>query len=211
MSSPFNVLFPEIWSMLHRELMTPIDARDRVALQRTCKAAHCLDPGLILAPRWLSTWEEDIKEEDIPRCNNLLLDFLRQIDQQMIFDWCPIPEYIRFYDRDESDPDDYDGILMEWRLVKENKKLDIPEIHGFLWYQPANVCSTWLIHVATEEDCNIAMDDSAITLEDLFSEYPKLCLCKPEDIVHAATMSGELEYLFKRGPIPRQRYHSHIL
>jgi hypothetical protein len=50
--NPFDVLLPEIWALIRGHLQTSLNARDRVSLQRTCKAAARLDGGVILAPAW---------------------------------------------------------------------------------------------------------------------------------------------------------------
>jgi hypothetical protein len=50
--NPFPILLPELWVLIRSHLCTRWDARSRVRLQRVCKAARALDPGLILAVGW---------------------------------------------------------------------------------------------------------------------------------------------------------------
>jgi hypothetical protein len=54
LANPFDYLFPELWGLVRGLLSHPWDGRGRVSLQRTCRAAHGLDPGLHLAPEWAS-------------------------------------------------------------------------------------------------------------------------------------------------------------
>lgn len=50
--NPFDVLLPELWVLVRGHLHSQWGCWDRVALQRTCKEAHRLDPGLILPKAW---------------------------------------------------------------------------------------------------------------------------------------------------------------
>ena len=54
-TNPFTVLLPDNWKIIRSHLMKDFDSRDCVALQRTCKAAYAMDPGLLWAPFWRSS------------------------------------------------------------------------------------------------------------------------------------------------------------
>jgi hypothetical protein len=142
----FHILFPEIWAKIHLELVTPLDARDRVSLQRTCKAAHALDPGLILAPIWRDAWNKAGEEEGMvfradarvhvmtrakkrrrtqrtERRYAVLLTFLAQLDQQRVFDWCPQEPRVIYciYSMDKGP--EWDGFALDWTLVQGREEL----------------------------------------------------------------------------------------
>jgi hypothetical protein len=65
--NPFEVLLPELWKLIRVHLTTQWSARYRVHLQRTCKEAHRLDPGLIVAHGWRKLLEEIEREAPTPR------------------------------------------------------------------------------------------------------------------------------------------------
>jgi hypothetical protein len=151
----FQILFPDIWAKIHLELVTPLDARDRVSLQRTCKAAHALDPGLILAPKWREVWntEEAVTRTQVTtrrmqrygRRNEqrhaMLLQFLTQLDQQGVFDWCPPVLRISFY-WDEGPR--CDGIYIYWPLRPDQREREYLETLSIA-YEPQNRYFQWIL------------------------------------------------------------------
>jgi hypothetical protein len=177
MSSIFRVLFPEIWAMIHRELVTPLDARARVSLQRTCRAAHALDPGLILAPLWLAAWAEETHGR-----TSTLFECLTQLDRLAVFDWCPLPERGNFLNWDEENPEYADGIFLEWTMRKETKVY--PCIVATLDYErytdersgAKKVQWSFSFFIGEDyDDLRLCNDALAETLEELLLRYPRLC------------------------------------
>lgn len=73
---PFQVLLPELWGHIRSYLSTNIDARDRLRLQRTCRAAYKLDPGRILAPGWMHLFEITKSESLITAWNKALQEII---------------------------------------------------------------------------------------------------------------------------------------
>jgi hypothetical protein len=65
--NPFEILLPELWGLIRDHLTTQWGARHRVHLQRTCKEAHRLDPGLIVAHGWRKLLEEIERDAPTPR------------------------------------------------------------------------------------------------------------------------------------------------
>jgi hypothetical protein len=57
--NPFHVLLPENWQVIVSFLNHPWDARDCVALQRTCRAAAALFTGPMWGPMWFSSRDPD--------------------------------------------------------------------------------------------------------------------------------------------------------
>jgi hypothetical protein len=185
----FHILFPEIWAKIHQELVTPLDARDRVSLQRTCKAAHALDPGLLLAPKWHEAWNTvmDVEKGVITRNmkrhrqarsehkHSILLHFLTQLDRQRVFEWFPPPAGLFFYRYKIGLGDWHDGIALDWNLL--------PSITGLLRYAPGpDALPPWelQVHVWNDDDgfmsplyfCNEPR--SALSLAGLLEIHPRL-------------------------------------
>lgn len=55
---PFDVLPTELWHEIRRFLADEYDTRDLVRLQRTCRAAHALKKGDLMAPFWSQAWKQ---------------------------------------------------------------------------------------------------------------------------------------------------------
>jgi hypothetical protein len=177
----FKCLFPEIWAILHGELVTPLDARDRVSLQRTCRAAHALDPGLILAPRWLEAWHRESADGHgrIP----ILLEFLKQLDRQRVFDWCPPTPRLDFFNWYDGDlPEDNQAVFLDWTLVPELKQTkhtrEVHRITGSLTCESWNGSYRWTLELFWGDYEPLGMFEAtgdSPTLEELLTNHPRLC------------------------------------
>lgn len=174
----FTVLLPEIWAIIHRYIVTPLDARSRVDLQRTCKAAYALDEGLILASQWLEVWNTETHGRSA-----ILFECLKQMDRCRVFDWCPLPHKLKFLGWNERYPDASQGIFLEWTLREEKRDKDnrlvLPRVFYTLDYR---LCNDNLFQMSLSvfigEDYSYLKNffttcDSAI-MEDLLVHYPRL-------------------------------------
>jgi hypothetical protein len=182
----FALVPREIWAILHGELVTSLDARSRVNLQRTCKAAHALDPGLILAPAWLDAWHQESTggHGRIP----LLLEVLKQVDCQRIFDWCPPTSKIGFYViYDEENDCDIHGVSLDWvlRPPRKNKNgvLDWM-LTGSLSCQLLDESFRWTLDLYNEDGLSYEIFDEtgeSAVLEEILANHPRLCHDIPQE------------------------------
>lgn len=128
---PFPVLLPELWELIRVELLTDTnDASSCVALQRTCKAAYRLKPGLILTPIWHRMWAASA-----PHFQEMSLHMLRALTNANIFkeDWFPLVGTVAL--SPETD-DCYAAVYVAWRLT--------PYICVYLSYSPGkDVRDVW--------------------------------------------------------------------
>jgi hypothetical protein len=91
--NPFDVLLPELWALIRDHLQTQWNGRSRVALQRVCKAAAALDPGIILAPAWQeihTILQRDVSPPVFWQRQIDLWDAMAEIDKSRLLEaeWC---------------------------------------------------------------------------------------------------------------------------
>lgn len=191
---PFQVLLPEIWTQIRNYLTTDIDARDRLCLQRTCKAAYKLDPGAIYAPGWARLFQLAKKE---PRTSAWRLKIhiykaLQEITKSHLLDrrWFVMPR-IFDYDMYSNGEDNYNNeiiIVLDWEFEEKlitTLTYDTGEDHR------------WQLAVCYDDlpvsaELRLNMD----SLEDLLHAAPTLGFGVDLEKVHAWADSPDFADLF---------------
>jgi hypothetical protein len=190
-ANPFLALLPEIWAIIHRFIVTWSDAESRVALQRTCKAAYSIDPGLILASGWLLPWDE--ADKSIER-KIAVLGMLREMTQNGLWQrsWFPSPDHINFEEwsySDEEVPNRW-YLLLKWDLT--------PLAEAYLDYDPSEPPENrWTLEVEYVTNGTVLFV-RATTLKKLLKACPMLCFGVSEELLHIRASENDLESLFVR-------------
>lgn len=185
MSNPFLVLMPELWATVHALLVTPWDAVPRVALQRTCKAAHALDPGLILAPHWRALWQASGID---PEKKIAMLTILHSVHTNQLFEepWCPVPDSIRFC----CGADDADWYTrFTWRTASSMQ-------HTVLDYYPYYIDNRWAVGIKRTKQTDWDVSVMAHTLPLLLLKCPMLCFGVSDHLFELRAAANDLKSLF---------------
>jgi len=200
-SNPFEIILPELWQLIRDETETFDDATTRVQLQRTCRAAHALDPGLILADMWddLIQQREDRKQH--------VLDMLKEVDAARLFEQ-PWFEFTFEGEFSDNDPTDMEGLLSdEWSI---DFRWDLPCNSWFyLMYQPEHPLIRWTIQMETRASNAIGVALSTSTLVELLTMCPILCFGASEHVMNTHIMDDDLISLFVRKAYRRKNLISH--
>jgi hypothetical protein len=198
--NPFGVLLPENWAHIRSFLMHPWDARDCVALQRTCRAAAHLDPGTLWAPEW--TRPQDVDADPYTRYERIARTYIlmRTVFQSVLtsqpwFIW-PLVLTTGFYEDDEPEI----RVNLEWRIS--------PDIRVILGYDKFGVNAQgeepweWSVKIAKPcySDTNPGVVQSIEVLgdniDDIMDKVPLLGLgidpCRIRTFAHRE----ELKQLF---------------
>jgi len=180
----FDGLLPELWRLIRWELETYDDAASRVQLQRTCKAAYALDPGLIRAPGWKSLCIQH------PDRQQHVLAMLKEVDAARLFGlpWFETTFRYMFLGDDQS-PD--------WSI---DLRWDIP-CNGYccLSYEPYMPINKWHIQLeASHNAVSSIIEVAASTLADLLIMFPTLCFGASEELMKTRILDRDLSSLFVR-------------
>lgn len=182
-----ELLLPEIWRLIREHLMHPWDARDCVALQRTCRATYDVAKGILLAPLWHAPWAQCYSRNVRVTYQKRLdvLTVLTAIHASGLMDktWLAVPVKIRFVDV----PGDY-SISIRWRLGLA--------FEGFVEYQKSDTTNKkqWVLQVIDKP--HESLEVYAATLPVLLAKCPMLCFGVSEELIHMRAAATDLESLF---------------
>jgi len=184
-TNPFPLLLPELWQLIRTELMTPTNAVARVRLQRTCKAAHVLDPGLILAPCWHGVWTHADPEMKVA-----LLFTLQRMHRNKLFEkaWCPALYQIHIHHTHKTDR--VPRVRVTWILNKTK--------HVYLDYYPhrENKEHSWGLGLYDTHRKEFIFTRLAPTLNTMLKACPFLLFGVADYLMEARSADEDLTSLF---------------
>ncbi len=170
-------------------MITADDGESQVCLQRTCRAAYKLNPGLILAPLWHTLWTPSH-----PIVQKALVDMLRAITRANLFkqSWFPPIVSLRYLGDDRAHP--YE-VYVAWFLS--------PDISGYLTYIPKAIEETqrWNFSIALNRPIPMTTSTPVLqvdssTLAALLMKAPTLCFGASPELLKWHVATNDLEPLF---------------
>ena len=201
LQNPFHVLLPELLGLIRAMLTTRHDVSSRVALQRTCKAAHALDKGLILASVWQTIYDDDVEKTTArpviafdARTQDHFLKMIREIHQTNLFarPWFPSEFTVRHMEDQYSQANNHNMCInLYWGLPLHRGYLLIDIIHTPEWdTRPER----WYLHGDGKSDSDLEV--GATTLDGLLDKCPTLGCGVHIDLLQAHYDDDDLEALF---------------
>jgi len=193
---PFQALLPELCQLIYDRLTTPWDARNQVALQRTCKAANRLRPGLIWAPRW-SAFIAYLNRNQAPVVQWTVLSrvytLMAAVFKELLFDkpWFVVPHVTLRHGTTSA-------IWMEWPLGTVNNTV----LTAILEYKQERASDPWRCAVQVSEGerngpMNTIVQRVAVTLHDLLVKVPFLHFGVSPERLHRWSTLGKLDLIFQ--------------
>lgn len=205
--NPFSVLLPELWINIRTHLVSPYDARDRLCLQRTCKAAYALDPGMsglpsgmILAPAWHALYDTatlDSFMRRIRKWDDVLTTLKAVIDMHLLDKpWFVPPRALEIKDyTDGLIYGNYWSVRVLWDLgagISLVLECD-PYRRG---------TSGWNLKMVVPPSLFIALTSTmsieSSSLQALLSKCPRLGFGMSTDVIQERAADNDLEALFVR-------------
>lgn len=175
-------LLPELWNKIRPLLVTEYDARDCVALQRTCKTMYKMDSGLILPLAWARIWNTSTTYFGgityLRRAAHIL-QCITDITASGLMDK---PYFFPPYELDMSgEIDMFSGMGTHWRLIMAWKlgedctaKLVYQYSHNLLSIGKSPIM--WQLEIGVGAYLrNTSLTVSASSLSGLFAKCPTLC------------------------------------
>jgi hypothetical protein len=202
--NPFPILLPELWALIRGHLCTHWDARWRVALQRVCKAAHALDPGLILAAGWRD--EMALLDSNTPHLGlryqryAMLLEMMTEMHACRLWDepWFIEPDVVhvylykdtgkRCYVRAAFDLSVDCSLYVDYDPARK-KKNKPNEPHGMPWD-----CEVWVR--ANDDTSHSSYPRHFATLQALIQSVPMLGRAVSPELIRLWGSRGKLGNLF---------------
>jgi hypothetical protein len=200
--NPFGILLPENWQVIVSFLDHPWDARDAVALQRTCRAAAALFPGAMWGGMWLSSADMDpaLRHEHQARAYVMMRTLFRsKVVNESWFQW-PEMLTVNVYAGSSVD-EDVVRMALVWSLGPGIKMLVIYDRTGI--EEDGGDPWEWSIQVAaptSHDEVVLNLDRRADVLEHCFSalmrKVPLLGFGIDPHRIHEYARQHKLDNLF---------------